>query len=68
MAVGAYSRKDFVNKLGIAYKEARESKYWLRLLQETCDLKEVGELIEDADEICRILYTIIHTSRKNIRL
>ena len=33
-AVGGYSRKDFINKMQIAYKEARETKYWLRLLKE----------------------------------
>jgi four helix bundle protein len=38
-AVGGVSRKDFINKMQIAYKEARETKYWLRLLKE-------GELIE----------------------
>lgn len=34
-AVGGQSRKDFSSKLGIAYREARETKYWLRLLKET---------------------------------
>jgi four helix bundle protein len=31
-AVGGISKKDFINKFQTAYKEARESKYWLRLL------------------------------------
>ena len=30
-AIGAQSEKDFLNKLSIAYKEARETHYWLRL-------------------------------------
>lgn len=34
-AIGGVSDKDFLNKLGIAYKEARESIYWLKLLQAT---------------------------------
>ena len=38
-AIGGSSRKDFINKMQIAYKEARETKYWLRLLKE-------GELID----------------------
>jgi four helix bundle protein len=33
-AVGGSSRKDFINKLQIAYKEARGNKIWLRLLRE----------------------------------
>jgi four helix bundle protein len=36
---GGASKKDFINKMQIAYKEARETKYWLRLLKE-------GELID----------------------
>jgi len=31
-AIGGQSRKDFYAKLTISYKEARESKYWIRLL------------------------------------
>ena len=34
-AVGGISRKDFINKLQIAYKEARETRYWLRLLKDS---------------------------------
>lgn len=34
-ALGGVSRKNFVNKLGISYKEARETKYWIRLLHES---------------------------------
>ena len=33
-AIGAQSEKDFLNKLSIAYKEARETHYWLRLLHD----------------------------------
>ena len=32
-AIGAQSEKDFLSKLSIAYKEARETKYWLNLLK-----------------------------------
>lgn len=34
-AVGGVSKKDFNNKLGISYKEARETKFWLRLIEAT---------------------------------
>jgi four helix bundle protein len=34
-AIGAQSDKDFLNKLSIAYKEARETHYWIRLLRDT---------------------------------
>ena len=34
-ATGGFSRRDFVAKCSIAYKEARETHYWLRLLRDT---------------------------------
>ena len=34
-AIGGQSEKDFFAKLTIAYKEARETHYWLRLLTDT---------------------------------
>jgi len=58
----ALSRRDFVHRLRIARKEAKESRYWLRLL----DLGERPEaraecdaLIREADELLRILSAII---------
>ena len=39
-AIGGQSDKDFLSKLSIAYKEARESMYWLKLLQATNFLSE----------------------------
>jgi four helix bundle protein len=38
-AIGAFSKKDFTAKMGIALKEARETRYWLRLLERTQLLK-----------------------------
>lgn len=66
-AVGGSSRKDFINKMNIAYKEARESKYWLRLLRdsEIIEIKLAESLISDCEELLKILYTIIHTSRNS---
>ena len=62
-AIGAVSEKDFVNKLGIAYKEARETKYWLRLLQATdyISANEFESLLADCEEICKILASILST-------
>ncbi len=65
-AVGGFSRRDFAAKCGIAYKEARESHYWLRLLRDTeCLEPRLAEsLINDADELKRILAAIIISSRQ----
>src|SRR6056300_2078710 len=54
-AIGGQSRKDFFAKLTIAYKEARESHYWIRLLKDTDFLsdKESKSLISDIEEILK---------------
>ena len=66
-AIGAYSRKDFLHKMTIAYKEARETNYWIRLLTDTGYLKETCSrpLLADVDELLKILGSIqITTKRK----
>jgi four helix bundle protein len=64
-AIGGISKREFVVKMQISYKEARETKYWLRLMKDT-DLisKDEGEnLIADVDELIRIIVAIIKTSK-----
>jgi four helix bundle protein len=63
-AIGGISKVDFRAKLSIAYKEARETVYWLRLLHTTEYLndKEFESVFYDADELCRLLFTIIKSS------
>ena len=60
-ASGAVSHADFKNKLCIAYKEARETHYWLKLLHRTklIDDKMFTSLEFDCEELKKILYTII---------
>jgi len=66
-AIAAQSRKDFVSKMSIASKEAREANYWLRLLRDSClcNLDLVG-LIEKSEEIIRILTSIVKTTTDSI--
>jgi four helix bundle protein len=56
-SIGGQSDKDFLSKLSIAYKEARESMYWLRLLSATeyLTVTEAGSMLNDAEELCKIL-------------
>ena len=56
-SIGGQSDKDFLSKISISYKEARETIYWLKLLQATNYLsqQEAESLLTDAEEICRIL-------------
>lgn len=65
-AVGGQSRKDFQHKIGIAYKEARETHYWLRLLRDSLflDKNRVQTLLDDCDELLRISGSIL-VSLKN---
>lgn len=64
-AVGGSSKKDFVHKLEIAYREARETRYWLRLLKESELLEEklALSMIKDCEEILKILTAILNSSK-----
>jgi four helix bundle protein len=64
-AIGCQSSKDFYFRLTIAYKEARESYYWLKILKETKMLEQskINEPISDCYEILRIIGTILKTLR-----
>jgi four helix bundle protein len=68
-ADGAISRKEFSSKISIACKEAQESHYWLRLLRATeyINQKEYESLIQDCNEICKLLFAILRTTRINKR-
>jgi four helix bundle protein len=66
-AHGAESQRDFVHKMGIACKEVRETKYWLRLVHETIlNDDELNALLQESDELIRILSTIVTKARKKI--
>ncbi|MEN9599745.1 MAG: hypothetical protein RL596_2064 [Bacteroidota bacterium] len=62
-AIGGYSERDFAAKLSISYKEARETRYWLRLLGDSniIDLTLQRDLLKDSEELIRILGAIIRT-------
>lgn len=62
-AIGGQSERDFFAKLTIAYKEARETRYWIKLLKETLYLseQEADSLLSDIEEICKIIGTIQKT-------
>lgn len=66
-AIGGHSRKDFSAKLGIAYKEARETKFWLRLLHDTKFIETYlyKSLSDDCEELLKIIGSIQITIKKN---
>lgn len=67
-SVGGRSKKDFLNKLYIAYKEARESLYWMNLLKDShyISIEEYSKIGKQLDEIIRILGASIRTTRADV--
>ena len=66
-AIGGQSRPDFVAKMNIAYKEARETNYWIRLLQATDYFAEAQakSLLSDNEELLKIISSILITTKNN---
>jgi four helix bundle protein len=63
----AISKKDFVHRLRISRKEAKETRYWLRLVdvEKAMELEaEQASLIQEATELLRILSAIIEKTEK----
>jgi four helix bundle protein len=64
-ATAGCSKADFIAKCNISLKEARETLFWLKLL-ETTELVQAGKLSslkQEADELVAILTTIVKKSR-----
>ncbi len=69
-AIGGQSEKDFFSKLSIAYKETRETKYWLRLLRESNYIsdEQSDTLLNDCEEILKIIGKTLSTIRKKSQI
>ena len=67
-AVGGQSERDFLAKIGIAYRECRETMFWLRLLRdsELINSIEANELMIDLDELLRIIGSIKKTMTQKL--
>ena len=66
-ANGAISDNDFSSKISIAYKESLETKYWLSILKDTNYIDEnvFSSMYTDADEVAKMLFSILKTTRIN---
>lgn len=66
-ADSAESRKDFVHKLGICKKEAKETRHWLRMLARLIPEKknDIRKLWIEADELQKIFIAIVRKTREN---
>ncbi len=69
-ADAAPTRRDFLHKVSISYKEARESRYWLdivldtKLLNNQSNINEAELLQKEALELSKILFSIITPKKK----
>ena len=68
-ARGAESSRDFIHKLGICLKELNESRVWLKIIVKSQMLPEASmrSILEECDELCRIISSSIKTARSNQR-
>jgi four helix bundle protein len=65
----AQSKPDFVNKLSVGLKEANETQYWLKLLNEGSYISETmyNSIQPQAKELIKLLVTSIKTAKDNIK-
>jgi len=69
-ASAGFSRSDFIFKMSVASKEAREANYWLRLIRDSDIAKskeleeEINNAITESNEIKKILTSIVKTSKE----
>lgn len=63
-AQAGQSRADFLSKMSIASKEARETCYWLRLLRDSCiaDHDRITPLLDEAERLVKVLTSIVKTT------
>ena len=63
--VAAYSKEDYSYRMGIALREARETQYWLRLIEGMgmVEKRRVHNIMVEADELRKILGTIVSKLR-----
>ena len=66
-ARGAESRSDFIHKMGIVLKELKESRYWLRVIEEVplSERDRVHPVSAECEELIAIIAKSIFTAKKN---
>lgn len=66
-ASAAQTKKDFISKMSIASKEARETLYWLLLLEKSQLVKlDFKPFISQSEELIRLLTAIVKTAQTNV--
>ncbi len=69
-ARGGFSKEDFIYKVNTAFKEAKETNFWLRLLRDSRIVKEdqVKELLNESIEIGNILGKSVKTAKERNKI
>jgi four helix bundle protein len=67
-ASSGQSRKDFMSKMTISLKEAKETNYWLRLVRDSDTVPEekIADLIDESEQLIKIIAKIIVTCKKSL--
>jgi four helix bundle protein len=66
-SIGGQSKADFFAKITIAYKETRETSYWIRLLKDSdyLTLEQSADLLNDVEELLKIIGSIQKSVRNS---
>ena len=66
-AQAAQTKADFIAKMYIAYKEARETAYWLRLIREAklVSVNRLAGLADETGQLVKILSAILLSAKQN---
>ena len=69
-AIDGQSKRDFLSKMNISLKEAKETEYWIELLIESEYLSRTEHLyyLNDCKELCRILNSIVKSTKASLSL
>lgn len=74
VADGTLTKKDFVSKIGISRREAKESRHWLRLIKDLdvvrspVDIQDLERLLSEAYELASILSSIIKKTKSRFNI
>ncbi|GAB4249477.1 MAG: four helix bundle protein [Vicingaceae bacterium] len=66
-ATAGISRKDFIAKMSISSKEARETRYWLKLIDKSNIVEvDIKEELNQVEDLINILTSIVKTSQQKL--
>jgi four helix bundle protein len=67
-ALAGQTKKDFAHKMSVASKEARETRYWLMLLNKSQFIsQDYSDYLNEIDQIISMLTSIVKTTQKNLQ-